>query len=415
MKKIFVYVNWMPYSKPMLMGILYSQIENWKERISFEYSDEWLNNNDAKGIFLDPNLKHQKGLQYILDKPKENFGVFTDASPDGWGKKLMRRRESILAKKEKREERHLFESDFLLGVHDMSRIGGLRFKEDMDGDFLSNDDKYSILPVASLEELEYASMKFEEETVGDDRKKKWIEFLFRHGSSLGGARPKASIKIEDNLHIAKFPSKEDEIDIGAWEIVAHDLARKSGIKVPDAEIRLLSPKGHTYLSKRFDRMGNKRIHFASAMTMLGRSNMEDGSYLDIAEFIIKHGADVKSDLQELWSRIVFNICVSNTDDHLRNHGFLLTPDGWRLSPAYDMNPSIYSTALSINISEHDNSLDIGLALDVAKYFYVDIKKANSIIGKIGSTVKSNWRSVARKYGIPKSEQDRLHKNFNKKH
>jgi serine/threonine-protein kinase HipA len=417
-KKIFVYADWLALNnrKPAPVGILYSDIVNNREKISFEYSNDWLGTYDTKRIFLDPDLKPRKGLQY-KDKSKKNFGIFMDCAPDGWGRELMLRMESVLAKKEKRGRKHLFESDFLLGVNDMSRMGGLRFKEDETGDFLSNNKSRSVLPVASmkeLERLELASFQFEEDALEDGRKIKWMEDLFKHGSSIGGARPKVSVKDGGDLWIAKFPSKDDRTDVGAWELVAHDLAKECGIVVPDASIKLLSHKGHTYLSKRFDRVGNLRIHFASAMTMIGADDMEGESYLDIAEFIIKHGANVKSDLKELWSRIVFNICIANTDDHLRNHGFLLTPAGWNLSPAYDMNPSMYPKGLCLNISETSNELDLGLALDVAKYFYLNNKEANSILHKIRATVKSDWRWLAGKYGITKSEQSKFSDAFNRK-
>lgn len=416
--EIYVYANWMTLNsrKPILMGVLNSEIVNNREELSFRYSSIWLNNENTKNIFLDPDLKPMRDFQY-KDESKKNFGLFMDCAPDAWGKKLMLRMEAMMANKEKRREKHLFESDFLLGTHDMSRMGGLRFKEKINGDFLSNDDDYSVPPVASmkeLEKLERASLKFEDENIGDSGKNKWTEFLFAHGSSLGGARPKASVKDREDLWIAKFPSKEDEIDVGAWELVAHDLARECGINIPDADIKLLSPTGHTFLSKRFDRIGKSRIHFASAMTLLGSSQTEGASYLDIAEFIIQDGADAKSDLEELWRRIVFSICIKNADDHLRNHGFLLTSTGWKLSPAYDMNPSIYGNRLCLNISKHSNDLDLELTMDVAKYFYLDNKKANLILHKIKNTVKYNWRTVARKYGISKSEQERLSKVFNRK-
>jgi len=229
------------------------------------------------------------------------------------------------------------------------------------------------------------------------------------GSSIGGARPK-SIVVDTNkeLWIAKFPGKMDQIDVGAWEMVVHELARRSDIRVSESRIEIFSGKFHTYLSKRFDRVGGTLFHFASALTMLGYSDgtgISDGaSYLEIAEFLMQFGANVSEDLEELWKRIVFNICVSNTDDHLRNHGFILTQTGWILSPAYDMNPEYKSSGLSINISEDDNSLDLDLAREVAEYFRIAAAKSDQVISQITSVVKE-WRSIANYFGISRSEQE----------
>lgn len=234
--------------------------------------------------------------------------------------------------------------------------------------------------------------------------------LMAPGSSLGGARPKAGVlDTENNLWIAKFPSADDNKDIGVWEMVVNDLAKKAGLQIAEGMVRKFSTNYHTYLTKRFDRTAKgERIHFASAMTLLGYTDgvsSHDGvSYLEIVEFIMRHGAKVDNDLEELWRRIVFSICVSNTDDHLRNHGFLLTEDGWILSPAYDVNPVETGTGLKLNISEYDNSLNLDLAMEVAEYFRLSDKRAAEIIESVKKSVLS-WRFVAEKYKISKSEQD----------
>lgn len=296
-------------------------------------------------------------------------------------------------------------------------MGGLRFKEIIDGPFLNDNREFTTPIWTSLNELEQASLKIESDNIIDNPEYlKWLNMLIAPGSSLGGARPKASASDNsNNLWIAKFPSLSDEKDIGGWEMVVHVLAVESGLSVADAMIKKYSNKYHTFLTKRFDRTtSKKRIHFASAMTMLGYTDgtdFHDGvSYLELAEFLVTNGANVNRDLEELWKRIVFSICVTNTDDHLRNHGFILTDRGWTLSPAYDINPIENGTGLKLNISENDNSLDFDLALEVIEYFRLDEKKALNIIKQIKSVV-SNWRSAANKYNISKMEQELMAKAF----
>jgi serine/threonine-protein kinase HipA len=293
----------------------------------------------------------------------------------------------------------------------------LRFKLDADEPFLNYDSQLSVPPWSSLRELEYASMQIEKgEALNDTEYLKWLTMLISPGSSLGGARPKAGvIDTDNNLWIAKFPSCNDKKDTGAWEIVVNNLAKDAGLKTAEGMIRKFSGRHHTFLTRRFDRDCNgKRIHFASAMTMLGYSdgdNADTGaSYLDIVEFILQHGCRADKDLEELWRRIIFYIAVSNTDDHLRNHGFLLTDEGWTLSPAFDINPVEYGTGLSLNISENDNSLDFSLAHSVAGYFRISEKKAEEIISQVIESV-SHWREYANKYNIPVSEQNIMAKAF----
>ncbi len=406
-KEIFVYADWVGLGGPTLMGVLAVDVLKGQEIFSFEYSGEWLKSNHV--YMLDPDLGFYPGPQYLRDE-KNNFGLFLDSSPDRWGRVLMERREAILAKTENRQARKLHESDFLLGVYDLHRMGALRFKLEPKGDFLDNDKDYSAPPWTSIRELEHASLELEKNIEEDNPDMlKWIKLLMAPGSSLGGARPKASVQDTTGaLWIAKFPSKNDIIDIGAWEMLANDLARKSGIETAHAMIQKYNNRHHTYLTKRFDRTPTgERLHFSSAMTLLGYSDgmgAEEGvSYLELVEFIIQNGADVSADLKELFRRIVFSIAISNTDDHLRNHGFLLTENGWILSPAYDMNPDRHGMGLKLNISENDNSLDFNLALSMASYFRLTESDATNLINNI-RTVVSDWERTANKYSIPKNEQ-----------
>ena len=412
--KIFVYADWSELNVPALMGVLSVDFLRGKEIFSFEYAEEWLKSNNTQ--ILDPDLGFYQGVQYLRDE-KTNFGLFLDSSPDRWGRVLMKRREAILAKQEKRPIRTLYESDFLLGVYDLHRMGALRFKLDPDREFLDASKDYSVPPWTSIRELEHASLELEKNIEQDNPDLlKWLNILMAPGSSLGGARPKASVQHTDgSLWIAKFPSNNDETDIGAWEMVVNELAKKAGINTAESTIKKYNNKYHTYLTKRFDRAETrKRIHFSSAMTLLGYtdgSNAGDGvSYLELVRFIIQNGASIKKDLAELFRRIVFSVAVSNTDDHLRNHGFLLDKQGWTLSPAYDVNPNPYGAGLKLNISEEDNSLDFDLALSVAPYFRLPEKEAVQIIGHIKSVV-SKWEETAVKYQIPKSEREMMRPAF----
>ncbi len=412
-KEILVYADWKGLKEnPTLLGKLYSTIVKGNEVFSFEYSDEWLKSKFAQVI--DPDLELFSGPHYLDDK-KNNFGIFLDSSPDRWGRVLMRRREAVLARSEKRQTETLMESDYLLGVYDENRVGGLRFKLSEDGEFLNQDRLLAAPPITSLSELQAASLRLEEdEDITDAEQIKWLNMLLAPGSSLGGARPKASVRDSGELWIAKFPSSKDNKDIGAWEMVVHTLARRCGLNVAEARVEKFVSPYHTFLVKRFDRNKSERIHFASAMTMLGYTDNRDehagASYLELVEFLSKHGARVNEDLEELWRRIVFSISVSNTDDHLRNHGFILTEKGWILSPAYDINPNEVGAGLSLNISENDNSLEYDLALEVAEYFRLKKNDAEEIISDIKSKV-SEWKTVADKYGISKREKTMMERAF----
>jgi serine/threonine-protein kinase HipA len=413
-RTIYVYADWISLrNAPLLMGTLNAVRSRGKEIFSFEYTAEWL----EKGYshHLDPDLQFYSGRQYNADD-KPNFGLFLDSSPDRWGRVLMKRREAILARKEKRKPITLFESDFLLGVYDEYRSGAIRFKLNSDGQYVNDEKALAAPPWTSLRELEQASLQLEQDDYDDDEALKWLNMLMAPGSSLGGARPKASVKDEKgDLWIAKFPSSNDDNDIGGWEAVAMEIARKAGVKVAPFMARKFSSKHHSFLSRRFDRVtGGRRIHFASAMTLLGYTDGADFtsgvSYLELAEYIIRYGANVDDDLEELWRRIVLNIYISNTDDHLRNHGFLLIDQGWTLSPVYDVNPFADGAGLTLNISEDDNSLDIELVRSVISYFRISKEKAEAIIKQVKKAA-SGWRKIAGQFGLAKREQDMMEGAF----
>lgn len=408
-KKILVYENFSS-DVPQKLGALFVNELRGTEHYSFQYDDNWL----TQTIFryhLDPELSMYSGRQYPIN---QIFGIFADSSPDRWGRVLIKRREAIEAKKEDRKPRKLNDSDYLLGVYDETRMGAIRFKENEDGPFLSDDRETAAPPWASLRTLEEASRQFEkDENILND---KWLKQLLKPGSSLGGARPKANIvDTEGNLWIAKFPSKNDEYNVGAWEKTVHDLAKLCGLNVPESKLETFSNLGSTFLVKRFDRSGEKRIHFASAMTMLGKkdgASADDGSsYLGIVNFIKAYGASPSDDLIELWKRIVFNMAVSNTDDHLRNHGFLLTTKGWRLSPLYDVNPVPYGDTLSLNVNDYDNSISLELAIETSKYFDINTEDAKVFAENILTTVKNNWESIAKKYGISHAKIEEMRPAF----
>jgi len=413
-QKIWVYADWQSLGGAQQMGILTVQRVRGKEIFSFEYKDSWLTSS-GQALFLDPNLHMYKGMQYLPEE-QQNFGLFLDSSPDRWGRLLMRRREAWSAKKEERDEQTLFESDFLLGVFDGNRMGGLRFKLEEDGDYLNNQKQMAAPPWTSIRALEHASLQLEkEDVVNDPEYAHWLNLLIDPGASLGGARPKASVTDEKgNLWIAKFPSAKDEKDTGAWEMVVNQLALNCGIQVPEAKIQQFSSKQHTFMTKRFDRIQQQRIHFASAMTLLGLQDgvdYKDGiSYLDLAAFIIQNSASAKEDLEQLWRRILFNVLVSNTDDHLRNHGFLLTNQGWRLSPAYDMNPNEMGNGLTLNISENSNEQDIAVVMSTASYYQIKVDTANKILQEMLQKIVS-WRAIANKFRISNSEIEQTNRAF----
>ena len=404
-KEIWVYFD---SDELIFIGALRCSIIRGKEVFSFNASNEYIKNETFR--FLDPDLGQFSGSQY-LRSGKANFGIFMDSAPDRWGRLLLRRREALIAKKEKRQEQTLLESDYLLGIFDGNRMGALRFKTHPYGAFLDNNANLVAPPITSLNKLEESSLKLESEKGAEE---KWLQMLVAPGSSLGGSRPKANVTDKKgNLWIAKFPSKLDDIDKGAWEAVVCKLAKMCGIAVSDFFIKKCTSKYHTFLTLRFDRKKKMRIHIASAMTMLGYSdgNTENASWLEIAEFIIKHGNNVKADLEELWQRLVFSIAVSNSDCHLRNHAFILDKNkNWNLSPAYDINPDPFATGLALNVNENNNSLDFDLALDVAPYFRMNSKAAKEYLQIVKKNV-AKWEQIATEFKIPKKEMQKMARAF----
>jgi serine/threonine-protein kinase HipA len=411
-RMIEVHAGWAGLADTTLMGRLFAAPSRGKEVFAFEYDAGWLSSSHLQQ--LDPTLGLYPGQQYP-SATRTNFGIFLDSSPDRWGRVLMDRREAHRARSEGRSERRLLESDYLLGVHDGHRMGALRFRTD--GPFLDDATEFAAPPWTSLRELEDACLRIEQEGAeSDPAYDRWLRMLIAPGGSLGGARPKASVLDErGHLWIAKFPSRKDTIDVGTWEGVLHELAGRAGVITPAAQVRRFGSPHHTFLSRRFDRIApGGRLHFASAMTLLER---EDGdaaergaSYLELSELLIRSGANTTTDLEQLWRRIAFFVCVSNTDDHLRNHGFMLEPTGWSLAPAYDMNPDPRGEGLRLNISESDNAQDLDLVREVAPFFRVKPARSREILGEVVAAV-NGWREVAKKRGVSGSEQARMERAF----
>jgi serine/threonine-protein kinase HipA len=401
---IWVYAHWQGMPDPKCIGILSAHQGKGRKAFSFEYDAQWLHSGEQ--LLLDPDIGWYGGAQF--PDGKDNFGIFLDSMPDRWGRTLLQRKAAQAARRAGRPAPVLHDIDFLLGVFDESRMGALRFKLAPDGPFLDNDPSRPVPPWSSAASLQFAASRIESPEEGDDAEQ-WLLALVAPGSSLGGARPKANV-LDHKGHpwIAKFPSHHDAIDKGAWEYLAFLLATEAGIDMAPCKLENTGGVYHTFFSKRFDRNKGERIHFASAMTMTGHN--EDSlrnytpSYLELAEFIQFSCPDVRDNLHRLWRRIVFNIAISNTDDHLRNHGFLLSEKGWALSPAYDINPSIDKNGLALNIDANDNALDIGLARSVGPWFQLTEKEMDAIIFQIKNAV-ANWRQLANKIGIPRSEQE----------
>ncbi len=406
---IYVFADWDDFVEPTLVGTLRSAISKNKEHFSFSYAPGWLQSSNAQKI--DPDLELYSGEQHSSDA--NNFRSFLDSCPDRWGRLLMKRREAIIARQEDRRPRVLNEIDYLLGVHDLYRQGALRFKKNLDGPFLDNDERLAAPPISSLRDLEHAAKQVEENDSDDPEYLKWLYMLMSPGSSLGGARPKACVLDEENnLWIAKFPSQHDDHDIAAWEYLTYQLAIDAGIQMAPCRIEKFNNYHHTFLTKRFDRAASSRLHFTSAMTQLGYYDGDyEASYLELAQFLTEHGANTKQDLAQLWRRIIFNIAVSNTDDHLRNHGFIYHKSGWILSPAYDINPVTPANGLHLNITDNDNRLDYNLAMDVIEFFQLDKITANQIRTEVLTSV-NNWKKVAAEIGISRSEQQLMALAFN---
>ena len=399
-----VFGDWLELGQPTYIGSLRSsQIRN-TEHFSFAYDFDWLQLPQA--LQIDPDLHLFSGEQHSLND--KNFRAFLDSCPDRWGRMLMKRREAVQARQDGRRARVLQEIDYLLGVHDFYRQGALRFKTTPQGSFLDDDQRLAAPPLARLKELEHAAAQVEAQDTSDPEYTRWLYMLMSPGSSLGGARPKASVVDEKGeLWIAKFPSRYDDYDLAAWEYVAYRLALQAGVEMAPCRIQRFNSPWHTFLTKRFDRVSGSRLHFTSAMTQLGYYDGDyEASYLELAQFLIENGSRTRKDLAQLWRRIVFNIAISNTDDHLRNHGFIFRDKGWQLSPAYDLNPVTPAIGLHLNINETDNSLDFDLAMEVIPYFQLTEQEAEGILQQVCNSVK-NWSHEATEAGISRNEQERM--------
>lgn len=385
-----------------LVGVLYHDAG----QVRFEYNRDWLRKPFA--FALDPDLSLDRAA--FFPRPEaSNFGIFLDSSPDRWGQILMSRRELIEAKDEQRPAQTMYAWDYLLGVQDETRQGALRFRTDVGSGFIA-EHGFAAPPVTSLRELAAIAYSLSAKNINDlDKLRKWLAVLVAPGASLGGARPKANFREPDgSLWIAKFPAQHDSRDAGAWEGILHCLAERAGIDVAKAHIHQLGNEYHTFCTQRFDRRGADRIFFSSAMTVLRKSDGGHGSYLELAEFIQRHGtkAEIEKDLAQLFLRVVFNIATGNRDDHLRNHGFLMTNAGWRLSPAFDMNPSIEKDEHVLAIDDADRRPDIATALSTAALYRLSDSQATAIVDKVGDVIKG-WRELAQKRRIARFDIEQM--------
>lgn len=404
MDRLFVYADFDWLDIPTLVGELSFDSVRGNETYSFSYDKEWL----AKygDVFLSEDLQNFPGVQYT--RPESDiFSCFSDALPDRWGRTLLNRREQIAAADEKRPVKRLTSFDYLMGIDDASRMGGFRFTRTKGGEFINVDPNLRVPPLTSVRELIHAAHEIEEsEEKQQLPAKKWLVQLLHPGTSLGGARPKATVVDEDGkLTVAKFPSRKDDYDVALWEHFCHVMGSKAGLNVADTRI-INGENHHVLLSKRFDRNDEgKRIHFASALTLLGLEDGDNAStgfgYSDIVDFIIQHGSNVEQNLEELYKRVAFYIIVGNSDDHFRNHGFLLTRKGWELSPAYDINPTLQENQ-SLLINRSTNESDLNILLESAYDYMLSKDKAARIISEVKEAMKS-WRAEARRLGIPQRD------------
>ena len=430
MKILYVYADFDWLEAPMLVGELGYESLRGSDSYSFRYDNDWLRQYGS--LFLSADINNYPGQQYTQPN-RDIFGCFSDALPDRWGRLLLNRREQILATEEKRPVRKLSSFDYLMGIDDYSRMGGFRFKEPMeqrepssslewpsrdrgrrsqkqDGEFINCEKSLRIPPLTDIRALVAASMEIEKsEEQNQLPEKKWLLQLVHPGTSLGGARPKASVMNDEGLLcVAKFPSMNDDYDVGLWEHLSHLLAKEAGVIAAETSVIETGKKYHALLSKRFDRtVEGRRKHFASAMTLLGLTDGCDAKsgngYLDIVDFILQNCCDVEQNLRQLYRRVAFNIAIGNSDDHFRNHGFLLTPRGWTLSPAYDMNPTLNEyQALLINSTT--NHADLQVLLDSSEEYMIGKDEAVRIIEEVKAGVK-HWKSIATRLGIAKREMD----------
>lgn len=391
-----------------LVGYLHARYSRGREGATFEYESNWLKNGDR--FALEPNLSLGPA-PYHTGVGRALFGSIGDSAPDRWGRNLISRAERRRAESENRSPRTLREIDYLLAVSDETRSGALRFRVTDEGPFLAARGTEAVPPLVFLPKLLAVTAKIEDDEDTDAD----LRLLLAPGSSLGGARPKSSVRDKNGrLLIAKFPSAKDEYDLVRWEGVALGLAAAAGVVVPEWRIEDVADRRVLLLS-RFDRRGTERVPFLTAMSLLGAADNETHSYPEIADALRQHGAAVTIDLSQLWRRMVFNILVSNTDDHLRNHGVLFQDQGgWRLSPAYDLNPvplDIKPRVLTTAITRsYDTSASLDLALEVAGDFGLELSDAKGIAAEVGRET-ARWREKAASLGLDKRAVDRMASAF----
>jgi serine/threonine-protein kinase HipA len=367
-------------------------------QVRFRYEPRWLQ--DARAFALDPDLT--LGEEAFFPKPElGNFGIFLDSSPDRWGQMLMKRREALLAHDQGRAPRTLYAWDYLIGVQDLTRQGALRFRREGEEAFLGAE-ALAAPPVTSLAELEAVATQITAKRMDDlDALKRWLAVLVAPGASLGGARPKANFRDSDgSLWIGKFPSRDDERDVGAWEFLTHTLATQAGIDVPAARLVRFKGEFRTFCVQRFDRRGPSRRFYASAMTLLRHERSEGASYLELAQFLRASGDAqwVEHDLAQLFRRVLFNVAVGNRDDHLRNHGFILGREGWRLSPAFDVNPNVDKAEHVLAIDDTDPRPSLATVLSTAGFYGVKPQQAQKMAEQVCAVV-GTWRALARRMGL----------------
>jgi serine/threonine-protein kinase HipA len=388
------------------VGVLRRVPARGGETVIFEYHAEWLGH--AERFSLEPALQVGPG-PFAPSGGQTLFGSIGDSAPDTWGRRLMQRAERRRAEAEKRPVRTLAEADYLLGVADVSRLGALRFRLEADEVFQAPVTQ-GVPGVVELGRL----LGVTERILRDEETDEDLQLIFAPGSSLGGARPKASvIDQHGRLAIAKFPKGTDDYSIETWEAVALALAQKAGIRT--AEHELLQVAGRAVvLSRRFDRQGEARTPFLSALSMMGLKDGEQGSYPELVEVLNRNGARAREDAAELFRRMIFNVLTSNVDDHLRNHGFLWTgTGGWILSPAYDLNPTpvdVRARVLTTNIDLDEGTCDLGLALSVAGYFGLSDTDARQIVREVAAAA-SGWRGMAARLGARPAEINRMASAF----
>lgn len=402
-KQLQVYVDL--ESKPQLVGRLWARSRKGRESATFEYDASWLKH--PSRFALEPALVLSHG-QHHTAAGRRLFGAIGDSAPDRWGRLLIQRDERRKAREANREPRTLNEVDYLVAVGDIARQGALRFAETEGGPFVAAS--VQIPPLVRLSALLNASLHITADGGSDED----LKLLLAPGSSLGGARPKASVLDKDGaLSIAKFPQHGDLIPTIEWEAVALTLAAKAGIPAPVWRMEHVGGR-YVLLLRRFDRANGQRIPFLSAMSMLDAGDNEPRSYLEIADALRRYGAKPEEDCAQLWRRVVLNILISNSDDHLRNHGFLYeTAGGWRLAPAYDLNPvpvDIKPRILTTTIDEADGTASLDLAYQVAEHFGLRPDKARTIAKEVGAAV-NNWRATAKVLGLSTSDIDRMASAF----